>query len=39
MLIKDADVIFNDEWFVARGDATVGFWCLAIDLSMCAMAV
>jgi hypothetical protein len=35
---KDSDVIF-DEWFVAGGDVTVGYRCLAIDLSVCAMAI
>jgi hypothetical protein len=29
----------DDEWFVAGGDVTAGSWCLAIDLSMWAMAV
>lgn len=36
---KDSDVIFDDEWFVAGGDVTVGYRCLAIDLSVCAMAI
>jgi hypothetical protein len=35
---KDSDVIF-DEWFVAGGDVTVGYRCLAIDSSVCAMAI
>jgi hypothetical protein len=34
MLIKDADVVFNDKWFVARVMSLWGFWCLAMDLSV-----
>lgn len=34
MLIKDADVIFNDECGLWQGVMPLwGFWCLAIDLS------